>query len=107
MKNIILVFATLIATQVEAQVSILDVLPADVEQEIEINELSGTNDTSIFSYEIDAFQNIDNLEFVEHRVNRFVIAMVYRVKGTPFKVRLVIPDEDAEIQKPLIHIYRN
>ena len=106
MKNVILVLAVLFATQTQAQVSILDILPTDVEQEIEVIELSGTNDTCVYTYQINAIQKIDNLVFIEHRVNRFTNALVYRVKGTPFKVRLVIPDEDDEIQDAFIRVYR-
>ena len=107
MKNVILVLAVLFATQTQAQVSILDILPADVEQEIEVVELSGTNDTCVYTYQINAIQKIDNLVFIEHRVNRLTNALVYRVKGTPFKVVLETPDEDDEIQDPFIQIYRN
>ena len=39
MKNVILVLAILFVTQTQAQVSILDILPTDVEQEIQIDEL--------------------------------------------------------------------
>jgi hypothetical protein len=107
MKNVILVLAVLFATQTQAQVSILDILPADVEQEIEVYELAGTNDTTVYTYEINAIQKIDNLVFVEHRLNKLTNALVYRIKGTPFKVRLVTPDENDEIQDPFIGIYRN
>ena len=106
MKNVILVLAILFATQTQAQVSILDILPTDVEQEIQIDELLGGNDTCVFTYQTDAIQKIDNLVFLEHRVNRFTNALVYKVKGTPFKVRLVTPDEDDEIQDPFIRVYR-
>ena len=105
MKNVILVLAVLFATQTQAQESILDILPADVEQEIEVTEFSGTNDTCVYTYQINAIQKIDNLVFIEHRVNRFTNALVYRVKGTPFKVRLVTPDEDDEIQTPFLVVY--
>lgn len=107
MKKILLVVATIFATQIQAQVSILDILPTDVEQEIEITELFGTNDTCVYTYEINAIQKIDNLMFIEHRVNKFTNALVYRVSGTPFKVRLVTPDEDDEIQDQFIRVYRN
>lgn len=107
MKNVILVLAVLFATQTQAQVSILDILPADVEQKIEVTELFGTNDTCVYTYQINAIQKIDNLVFIEHRVNELTNSLVYRIKGTPFKVRLVTPDEDDEIQDPFIGIYRN
>lgn len=107
MKNVILVLAVLFATQTQAQVSILDILPADVEQEIEVTELFGTNDTCVFTYQINAIDRIDNLVFIEHRVNRFTNAVVYRIEGTPFKVRLVVPDEDDEIKDPFIRVYKN
>ena len=107
MKNVILVLAVLFATQTKAQVSILDILPADVEQEIEVTELFGTNDTCVYTYQINAIDKIDNLVFVEHRVNRFTNAVVYRIEGTPFKVRLVVPDEDDEIKDPFIRVYKN
>mgnify|MGYP001413439250 CR=1 FL=1 len=110
MKNVILVLAVLFATQTQAQVSILDILPADVEQEIEVTELFGTNDTCVFTYQINAIDRIDNLVFIEHRVNRvnrLMNAVIYRIEGTPFKVRLVVPDEDAEIKDPFIRVYRN
>jgi hypothetical protein len=107
MKNVILVLAVLFATQTQAQVSILDILPADVEQEIEVTELFGTNDTCVYTYQINAIDKIDNLVFVEHRVNRFTNAVVYRIEGTPFKVRLVVPDEDDEIKDPFIRVYKN
>lgn len=106
MKNVILVLAVLFATQTQAQVSILNILPTDVEQEIEITELFGTNDTCVYTYQINAIQKIDNLVFIEHRVNRFTNALVYRVKGTPFKVRLIAPDEDDEIQNPYLRVYK-
>ena len=112
MKNLILVVAVLLATQVQAQVSILDILPPDVAQEVEVLQLpiadeGTTGDTSVYTYQIDVIHNIDNLVFVEHRVNRLTNALVYRVKGTPFKVRLITPDKDDEIQDPFIHVYRN
>ena len=107
MKNVILVLAVLFATQTQAQVSILDILPADVEQEIEVTELFGTNDTCVYTYQINAIDKIDNLVFVEHRVNRFTNAVVYRIEGAPFKVRLVVPDEDDEIKDPFIRVYKN
>ena len=107
MKNVILVLAVLFATQTQAQVSILDILPADVEQEIEVTELFGTSDTCVYTYQINAVDRIDNLVFIEHRVNRFTNAVVYRIEGTPFKVRLVVPDEAAEIKDPFIRVYRN
>lgn len=107
MKNVILVLAVLFATQTQAQVSILDILPADVEQEIEVTELFGTNDTCVYTYQINAIDRIDNLVFIEHRVNRFTNAVVYRIEGTPFKVRIVIPDEDDEIKDPFIRVYKN
>jgi hypothetical protein len=50
---------------------------------------------------------IENLVFVEHRVNRFTDAKVYKITGTPFKLRLVTPDKDDEIQDPFIRVYRN
>jgi len=112
MKNLILAVAFLLAMKAQAQVSILDILPPDVAHEVEVLQLpfsdeGTTGDTSVYTYQIDVIQNIDNLIFVEHRVNRFTNALVYRVKGTPFKVRLVTPDEDDEIQDPFICVYRN
>lgn len=76
-------------------------------QEIEVTELFGTNDTCVYTYQINAIDKIDNLVFVEHRVNRFTNAVVYRIEGTPFKVRLVVPDEDDEIKDPFIRVYKN
>jgi hypothetical protein len=44
--------------------------------------------------------------FIEHRVNELTNSLVYEIEGTPFKVRLITPDEDDEIQDPFIAIYR-
>ena len=112
MKNVILVVAVLLATQVQAQVSILDILPSDVEQQVEVIELPNADegtigDTSVYTYQIDVIHNIDDLVFVEHRVNRFTDAKVYKIEGTSFKLRLVTPDKNDEIQDPFIHVYRN
>ena len=107
MKKMILLYALLNAVQLHAQVSILDILPADVKHEIEVVDLYGMNDTSIFTYDIHAIDMIENLVFVEHRVNRFTDAKVYKITGTPFKLRLVTPDKDDEIQDPFIRVYRN
>ena len=107
MKNVILVLAVLFAIQAQAQVSILDIIPTDVEQEIEVTDFAGTKDTCVYTYQINAIQKIENLVFIEHRVNRFTNALVYRVKGTPFKVRLITPDGDDEIQIPFLRLYRN
>jgi|SaaInlStandDraft_1057018.scaffolds.fasta_scaffold72371_2 hypothetical protein len=112
MKNVILMVAVLVATQAPAQVSILDILPPDVAQEVEVLQLpiadeGTTGDTSVYTYQIDVIHNIDNLVFVEHRVDRFTNAKVYKIAGTSFKLRLVTPDKDDEIQDPFIHVYRN
>ena len=90
----------------EAPKSLLDVLPNDVEQTFQVLQMSSGADTSVYSYQISAIEEIDNLVFVEHRVNKFTNAMVYEIEGTPFKVRLVTPDEDDEIQDPYIRVYR-
>lgn len=112
MKNVILMVAVFVATQAPAQVSILDILPSDVEQQVEVIQLPNadegtTGDTSVYTYQIDVVQKIDNLVFVEHRVNRFTDAKVYKIAGTSFKLRLVTPDQDDEIQNPFIRVYRN
>ncbi len=112
MKNLILAVAFLLAMKAQAQVSILDILPTYVEQEVEVIQLPNADggyygDTSVYTFEIEVIQKIENLVFEEHRVNRFVNALVYRVEETPFKVRLITPDEDDEIQNSFIHIYRN
>lgn len=107
MKNVILILTILFATQVQAQVSILDVLPMGVEQEFEINDVFGTSDTCVYTYQVDALEEIENLMFVEHRVNRFVNVLVHRIEGTSFVVRLSIPDQDDEIRDPFIQVYRN
>lgn len=107
MKKILLVVATIFATQIQAQVSILDVLPMGVEQEFEITNVFGTSDTCVYTYQVDAFQEMEDLMFVEHRENQFVNALVYRKEGTSFLVRLITPDQDDEIQDCFIQIYRN
>lgn len=107
MKNVILILTILFATQVQAQVSILDVLPMGVEQEFEINDVFGSSDTCVYTYRVDALQEMEDLMFVEHRENRFVNALVYRKEGTSFVVRLITPDQDDEIQDCFIQIYRN
>lgn len=80
-------------------------MPDYVEQEIEIFQLLEP-DTSIYTYQINAIYEIDNLMFVEHRINQFTNALVYEIYGAPFKVRLVMSDENDEIQDSFIHIYR-
>ena len=54
----------------------------------------------------ESWSDVDNLIFVEHRINQFTNALVYEIYGAPFKVRLVMSDENDEIQDSFIHIYR-
>lgn len=90
----------------EAPKSILDVLPNDVEQRFQVLQMSSGADTNVYSYQISAIEEIDNLVFIEHRVNKLTNSLVYEIEGTPFKVRLITPDEDDQIQDPFIAIYR-
>ena len=108
MKKIIIALAISFSSQIVAQQvpkSILNILPDYVEQEIEIFQLL-ESDTSVYTYQINALYSIDNLMFVEHRINQFTNALVYEIYGAPFKVRLVMPNKNDEIQDSFIHIYR-
>jgi hypothetical protein len=109
MRKLMIIAALALGSQAAAQEapkSILDVLPNDVEQSLKFRQLQSKSDTCVYTYQIDAIEEIDNLVFVEHRLNEFTNAMVYEIEGTPFKVRLVTPDEDDQIQDPYIRVYR-
>ena len=101
----ILITAMMLGCQLfaqEAPKSILDFIPTGVEYKVEIEPWG---DTSIYIYDVSVLNSIDGLEFVNHRNNEMVDALVYRVDE--YVIRHIRPDEDDEIQDPFLHIYRN
>lgn len=103
MRTLLFILTVLGAGQVNAQVSIIDILPKSVEKEIEILL---ENDTCVYTYQVEILAKFENLQLLEHRSNNFTNAIVYRMAGTPFNLRYVMPDENDEIQDPFIVLYR-
>lgn len=103
MRTLLFMLAVLGAGQVNAQVSIIEILPKTVEKEVEILL---ENDTCVYTYQIEVLAEFENLQLLEHRSNNLTNALVYKLAGTPFKLRYVMPDENDEIQDPFIVLYR-
>ena len=83
----------------ESPKSILDFIPSGGEYTMETDW-----DTTVYTYDVSIIENIEDLTFVEHRLNNLTDAMVYRTGG--FQIRVVTPSEDDEIQEKFLAIYR-
>lgn len=103
MKISIIVLALALGSQAfaqESQKSILDFIPSGGEYTMETDW-----DTTVYTYDVSIIENIEDLTFVEHRLNNLTDAMVYRTGG--FQIRVVTPSEDDEVQNgKYLAIYR-
>ena len=104
MKRFAIVLALGLGSQAFAQESpksILDFIPSGVEYTMDILR----RDTIVYTYDVLITENIEDLTFVEHRLNDLTDALVYRTGG--FKIRIVTPSEDDEVQNgKYLAIYR-
>ena len=102
MKISIIVLALALGSEAfaqESRKSILDFIPSGGEYTMETDW-----DTTVYTYDVSIIENIEDLTFVEHRLNNLTDAMVYRTGG--FMIRVVTPSEDDEIQEKFLAIYR-
>ena len=85
----------------ESPKSILDFIPSGGEYTMDILR----RDTIVYTYDVSIIENIEDLTFVEHRLNDLTDALVNRTGG--FQIRVVTPSEDDEVQNgKYLAIYR-